>query len=171
MTTDDEELVRRIKGLRHHGQIVKNEHTELGYNYRLQAIQAAVLGVKLTYLDGWNEKRRALAERYHEGLKNTGYWMAAENKDCKPVYHLFALGCKDQQVVGKALADADIGWGRHYPVPIHLQPAFLHLSYSRGDFPVSEKLMSTSITLPMFPELELDKVDRVCEVLRTIDQT
>ncbi|MCK4538561.1 MAG: DegT/DnrJ/EryC1/StrS family aminotransferase [Candidatus Krumholzibacteria bacterium] len=171
VTTDDKELVRRMKGLRHHGQIVKNEHTELGYNYRLQAIQAAVLGVKLAYLDGWNEKRRALAERYHEGLKDTGYWMAAESKDCEPVYHLFALGCKDQQVVGKALADADIGWGRHYPVPIHLQPAFLHLGYSSGDFPVSEKLMTTSITLPMFPELALDKVDRVCEVLRTIDQT
>ncbi|HSG28775.1 MAG TPA: DegT/DnrJ/EryC1/StrS family aminotransferase, partial [Candidatus Krumholzibacterium sp.] len=171
VTTDDEECVRRMKGLRHHGQIVKNEHTELGYNYRLHSIQAAVLDVKLRYLDGWNEKRRMLAKRYHEGLKDTGYWTAAEHRDCVPVYHLFALGCKDKQAVGKALADAEIGWGQHYPVPIHLQPAFRHLGYSEGDFPVSEHLMGTSITIPMFPELEPDNVDRVCEVLRNIKQT
>ncbi|MBN2071280.1 MAG: DegT/DnrJ/EryC1/StrS family aminotransferase [Candidatus Krumholzibacteriota bacterium] len=166
VTTDDEEVLKRIKGLRHHGQIVKNEHSELGHNYRLHSLQAAVLGVKLKYLDGWNEKRRSLAERYHRNLEGTGFWMASEHKECKPVYHLFALGCAEKEAVGKALTDAGIGWGQHYPVPIHLQPAFRHLGLSEGDFPVSEKLMRTSITLPMYPELEPGKVDQVCDVLK-----
>ncbi len=165
VTTDDEELVKRIKGLRHHGQIVKNEHSEIGYNYRLHSIQAAVLGVKLKYLDGWNEKRRILAKRYQQHLEGTGYWMASEHKDCEPVYHLFAIGTAQKEAVGKALSDAGIGWGQHYPVPIHLQPAFRHLGLSEGDFPVSERLMATGITLPMYPELEPEKVDQVCEVL------
>lgn len=168
VTTDDEELDRRIKGLRHHGQIVKNEHSEIGYNYRLHAIQAAVLGVKLNYLDEWNEKRRTLARRYRENLAGTGYWMAEESDGCTPVYHIFALGCNDREAVGKALSDAGIGWGQHYPVPIHLQPAFRHLGYDEGDFPVAEKLMSTSISLPMFPELDPENVDRVCEVLKAV---
>jgi dTDP-4-amino-4,6-dideoxygalactose transaminase len=171
VTTSDEDIVTTIKGLRHHGQIVKNEHSVLGYNYRLHAIQAAVLGVKLNHLDGWNEKRRALAARYHEGLKGTGYWMADESPDCESVYHLFPIGCKDKEAVGKALGEAGIGWGQHYPIPVHLQPAFSHLGYSEGDFPVAEKLMRTSLTLPMFPELKPEQVDEVCEVLKSIEST
>ncbi len=171
VTTDDEELATRIKGLRHHGQIIKNEHSEIGYNFRLHSLQAAVLGTKLKYLDGWNDKRRALAKRYHEGLKGTGYWMAKEHEHCRSVYHLFALGCKDKNVVVKALDSARIGWGQHYPVPIHLQPAFSHLGRREGDFPVSERLMRSGITLPMYPELEPEKVDYVCEVLRAAEQT
>ncbi|MBN2185748.1 MAG: DegT/DnrJ/EryC1/StrS family aminotransferase [Candidatus Krumholzibacteriota bacterium] len=165
VTTDDEELLKRMKGLRHHGQITKNVHSEIGHNYRLHSIQAAVLGVKLKYLDEWNEKRRTLAKRYQQNLEGTGYWLASEHKDCKPVYHLFAIGSAEKEAVGKALSDAGIGWGQHYPVPIHLQPAFKHLGLSEGDFPVSERLMRTGITLPMFPELELEKVDHVCKVL------
>ncbi len=165
VTTNDEELQKRIKGIRHHGQIIKNEHSEIGYNFRLHALQAAVLSVKLKYLDEWNEKRRVLARRYQKNLEGTGYWMAREHQDCKSVYHLFALGCKNREAVGRALSDAEIGWGRHYPVPVHLQPAFRYLGYSEGDFPVSEKLMRTSITLPIFPEMDPEIVDRVCEVL------
>jgi dTDP-4-amino-4,6-dideoxygalactose transaminase len=168
VTTSDEKVIATIKGLRHHGQIVKNEHSVIGYNYRLHAMQAAVLGVKLRYLDGWNGKRRKLAARYHANLNGSGFWMAAEQPDCEAVYHLFPIGCKDKEAVGKALSEAGIGWGQHYPIPVHLQPAFSYLGYSEGDFPIAEKLMRTSLTLPMFPELKEEQVDEVCDVLRSI---
>lgn len=168
VTTSDPEIDSRLKGLRHHGQIKKNEHSIIGYNYRLHAIQAAVLGVKLRYLDGWNESRRNLARRYRENLQGTGYWMAAEHPDCQPVYHLFPVGCPDKEETGRALKEAGIGWGEHYPVPVHLQPAFSYLGYREGDFPISEELMRTSLTLPMYPEMRIDQVDEVCEVLKSI---
>jgi len=168
VTTSDEKVMATIKGLRHHGQIVKNEHSVLGYNYRLHSLQAAILNVKLKHLDGWNDMRRKLAARYHENLEGTGYWMADEHPDCEPVYHLFPIGCADKEAVGKALSEAGIGWGQHYPIPVHLQPAFLYLGYSEGDFPVAEKLMRTSLTLPMFPELDEKQVDAVCDVLKGV---
>ncbi len=171
VTTSDEDVAAMIKGLRHHGQVVKNEHSVPGYNYRLHAIQAAVLGVKLGHLDEWNARRRSLAERYHEALEGTGYWMAAVHPDCEPVYHLFPIGCKNKEETAKALSEAGIGWGQHYPIPVHLQPAFSYLGYSEGDFPVAEKLMRTSLTLPMFPELKPEQVDEVCEVLRSVPST
>ncbi len=171
VTTSDEKVVATIKGLRHHGQIIKNEHSVLGYNYRLHSMQAAVLGVKLNHLDDWNEKRRELAARYQANLEGSGFWMAAMHPDCEPVYHLFPIGRIDKEAVGKALSEAGIGWGQHYPIPVHLQPAFSYLGYSEGDFPVAEKLMRTSLTLPMFPELKLEQVDEVCEVLKSIPFT
>ncbi len=168
VTTSDTKVVAMIKGLRHHGQIVKNEHSVPGYNYRLHSMQAAVLGVKLKHLDDWNEKRRQLAARYKANLEGSGFWMAATHTDCEPVYHLFPIGCSDREAVGKALSEAGIGWGQHYPIPVHLQPAFSYLGYSEGDFPVAEKLMRTSLTLPMFPELKKEQVDEVCEVIKSI---
>jgi dTDP-4-amino-4,6-dideoxygalactose transaminase len=168
ITTDDDDVAAKIRGLRHHGQIVKNEHSILGYNYRLHSLQAAVLGVKLKYLDGWNERRRALAQRYQSNLEGSGFWTAARHPDCEPVYHLFPIARTDIQTVGKALKEAGIGWGQHYPVPVHLQPAFAYLGYSEGDCPVAERLMNTSLTLPMFPELIEEQVDEVCRVLTGI---
>lgn len=168
VTTGDERVAATIRGLRHHGQIVKNEHSVIGYNYRLHSLQAAVLHVKLGHLDGWNERRRSLADRYHENLEGSGFWMAARHPDCEPVYHLFPIARADIQTVGKALKDAGIGWGQHYPIPVHLQPAFSYLGYSEGDCPVAERLMNTSLTLPMFPELTGEQVDEVCRVLQSI---
>ncbi len=168
VTSDNEKYIDIIKGLRHHGQIKKNEHTVIGYNYRLQAIQAAVLEVKLQYLDEMNSSRRNLADRYRTNLEGTGYWIPAEAESCEAVYHLFPVGCTDKEKVTGVLDREGIGWGEHYPVPVHLQPAFSHLEYGEGSFPVSEELMEISITLPMFPELEAGQVDRVCDVLKGI---
>ncbi|MBN1164773.1 MAG: DegT/DnrJ/EryC1/StrS family aminotransferase [Candidatus Krumholzibacteriota bacterium] len=169
ITSNDGNLIQLVKGIRHHGQVIKNEHSEMGYNHRLHSLQAAILEVKLKHLDQWNKLRRKLAARYRENLRGTNYWTAAEHPECEPVYHLFALGCKDKEAVTRALSDAGIGFGRHYPIPVHLQPSFSYLSYREGDFPVAERLMKESITLPMYPEMELDKVDRVCQVLKEVD--
>lgn len=168
ITSDDEGFIARIKGLRHHGQLSKNEHSLPGYNYRLQAIQAAVLNVKLRYLDEANSKRRDLANRYKSNLENLPFWTQSEPKDCKAVYHLFSLACSNKQEVTEALDKANIGWGEHYPAPVHLQPVFANLAYGEGSFPVAEKLMRTSLTLPMFPELKLQEVDIVCKVLESV---
>lgn len=171
VTSDDEEIIGRVKALRHHAQFSKNIHSEIGYNNRLHSMQAAVLRVKLRYLDEWNDKRRALAGRYARNLEGTGYVLPVERPDRRHVYHLFTVWCADKEAVGKALTDAGIGWGEHYPTPVHLQPAFSHLGAKNGRYPVAERLMKGLISLPMFPELGEEAVDRVCEVLRSVDTT
>ncbi len=168
VTTNDGELFERIKALRHHAQFEKNVHAEIGYNYRLDSIQAAVLRVKLRYLDEWNNKRRAVAERYLDDLKGADYRLPVEKPENRHVYHLFTIGCTDKEAVQRALSDAEIGWGEHYPIPIHLQPAFSYLGMKEGSFPVAERLMKGLISLPMFPELKMEEVDRVCDVLRNV---
>ena len=168
VTSSDEELVKRVKGLRHHAQYEKNIHAEIGYNYRLEALQAAILRVKLKYLDESNDMRRAAAGRYLENLEGTTYRLPVERDERRHVYHLFILGCPDKVAVGKAHTDAEIGWGEHYPIPVHLQPAFYSLGYGKGSFPVAEKHMGEIVSLPMYPELSMEDVDRVCEVLKSV---
>lgn len=166
VTTSDEELVKRVKGLRHHAQFEKNMHREIGYNYRLEALQAAILRVKLKYLEENNDLRRAAAGRYIENLKGTAYRLPVEREGRRHVYHLFTLGCPDRAAVEGALTKAGIGWGEHYPIPVHLQPAFDPLGYERGSFPIAEEHMSEIVSLPMYPELSMEDVDRVCDVLK-----
>jgi len=171
ITTGDPKVLERAKALRHHAQFTRNVHQELGFNYRLDSLQAAILRVKLGRLDEWNEKRRAAAKRYIDNLKGTRFWLPVEVAGCRHVYHLFPIGCPDKKAVTKALTDANIGWGEHYPIPAHLQPAFSHLGKAEGSYPVAEKLMRESVSLPMFPGLESQDVDRVSEVLREVDRS
>ena len=166
ITTNDEAIVRKARALRHHAQYERNVHRELGYNYRLDSLQAAILRVKMKYLDEANEKRRALAGRYRRNLEGTRYWIPIEGDGCRHVYHLFPIGSPRKASVCEALTKANIGWGEHYPFPVHLQPAFSSLGKGSGSYPVAEKLMRELISLPMFPELKQEDVDRVCEVLR-----
>jgi dTDP-4-amino-4,6-dideoxygalactose transaminase len=166
LTTSDEEFLRRARALRHHAQYEKNIHEEIGYNYRLHAIQAAVLRVKLRYLDESNEGRRRAAKRYIENLEGTGYRLPVERSDRKHIYHLFTVGCADKKGVERALSEAGIGWGEHYPIPVHLQPAFSDLGLGKGSFPVAEKHMNEIVSLPMYPELIAEDIDRVCGVLK-----
>lgn len=168
VTTSDAELLERVKALRHHAQYEKNVHAEIGYNYRLHAIQAAVLRVKLKYLDEANEGRRRAAQRYFTSLDGSGYRLPVERDDRKHVFHLFTVGCAEKSAVEEALTDAGIGWGEHYPIPVHLQPAFSELGLKRGSFPVAEKHMDEIVSLPMYPELTDEAVDRVCAVLKGI---
>ncbi len=168
ITSGDEDFIARIKGFRHHGQLTKNMHSILGYNYRLHAIQAVILGVKLKYLDEANSKRRNLAERYRKNLEGLPIWIQSEQEGCMAVYHLFPVAYPNKPELTEALDRANISWGEHYPVPVHFQPVFSELGYGRDSFPIAEKLMETSITLPMFPELKLQQVDDVCKVLSDV---
>ena len=170
LTTGDPKVLERAKALRHHAQFKRNVHQELGFNYRLDSLQAAILRVKLRYLDEWNEKRRAAAKRYLDNLKGTRFWLPVETPGCLHVYHLFPIACPNKKAVTKALTDANIGWGEHYPIPVHLQPAFAHLGKTEGSYPVAERLMREGVSLPMFPDIEPQDVDRVCEVLKGVER-
>ncbi len=165
VTTNDADLARKIRALRHHGQYEKNVYSELGFNYRLDSIQAAVLSVKLPYLDQWNERRRDIADHYKSGLEGTEYQLQAAVPESAPAYHILAVRHPKRELVQETLSEMGIGWGNHISAPIHLQPGYRFLGYDRGSLPISELLASELISLPIYPELTASQVDFVIEAL------
>jgi dTDP-4-amino-4,6-dideoxygalactose transaminase len=162
VTTDDLVLSARIRRLRDHGRITKYEHDEVGFNYRMDSIQGAVLNYKLGFLDGWNEKRRLWATRYREHLASLPLRLPADIANTEPVYHLFVVRCARRDALGKFLGARDIQTGIHYPIPLHLQPAFRSLGYKWGDFPIAEKIGDEVLSLPIFPEMTEQQFEHVC---------
>ena len=166
VTTDDERVASRIRRLREHGQDEKYYHVELGTNSRLDAIQAGFLGVKLAHLDGWNEERRRAAARYDARLSGaSGVVTPTLAPWAEHVYHLYAVRIRDRDGARAHLLEMGIATGIHYPVPIHLQKAVADLGYSEGSFPVAEKLAREVLSLPIFPGITDDEVDRVSDGL------
>jgi dTDP-4-amino-4,6-dideoxygalactose transaminase len=163
VTTNDEELACHIRMLRDHGQEQKYFHRVEGYNGRLDALQAGFLGVKLAYLNQWNQQRRAAAQSY------SNYFASAVDRvrvirelpNASSVYHLYVICVSERDRLRKHLASLDIGTGIHYPMPLHLQEAYKRLGYQCGDFPVTERLASTIVSLPMFPQLQAEQQQRV----------
>ncbi len=163
ITTDDQALAARMKMIRDHGQAKKYYHDIEGYNGRLDSIQAGWLSVKLRHLAKWNESRRALAHRYHELLSEVkdGIVLPVEASWTKGVYHLYVVRVHDREALQTALAEAGIGTGIHYPIPLHLQKAYAELNYKKGDFPVTECVAAEIVSLPMFPQLSSKQQDLV----------
>ncbi|MGB7437313.1 MAG: DegT/DnrJ/EryC1/StrS family aminotransferase [Candidatus Acidiferrum sp.] len=155
ITTNDEALAHKMAMIRDHGQAKKYYHDMEGYNGRLDAIQAGWLSVKLRHLAKWNESRRSLAHRYHELLEEAGGAIVVplEASWTKGVYHLYVIRVQDREALQVCLAEAGIGSGIHYPIPLHLQKAYRHLGYKKGDFAVTERVAAEIVSLPMFPEL------------------
>jgi dTDP-4-amino-4,6-dideoxygalactose transaminase len=155
VTTNDEPMAQRMRMIRDHGQARKYYHDVEGYNGRLDSLQAGFLSVKLPHLARWNEARRAVAHRYHELLAeaNDAVVIPREAEWTKGVYHLYVVRVQDREAVQKHLADAGIGTGIHYPIPLHLQKAYQHLGYKIGDFPITERVAAEIVSLPMFPQL------------------
>lgn len=154
ITTNNSELVEKIKLLRDCGRTEKYIHRTIGYNKRLDTLQAAILRVKLKKLDRWNQARRKNAEIYNELQKDIEEVNLFKIKDfAEPVYHMYVIRAKKRDELRKYLAEKGIATGIHYPLPLHLQPAFEFLGYKKGDFPVAEKLANEVLSLPMFPEL------------------
>jgi dTDP-4-amino-4,6-dideoxygalactose transaminase len=152
-----------------HGSPEKHRHVAEGWNYRLDAIQAAVLGVKLKHLEEWTESRRTRAARYNaafEGAGNVSPVVALPDR--RHVYHLYVVRVKDRDSLGKALGERGIGWGIHYKGPLHLQPAYEYLGYRRGDFPVGERCADEIISLPMFAELTDEMVDEAAAAVKEL---
>ncbi len=154
-TTSDPAIAHQMRMLRDHGQARKYYHDMIGYNGRLDSIQAGFLDVKLKHLSRWTELRRAAAARYNALLKSVpGVVAPFEPPGSKPVYHLYVVRVSNRDQVQSQLTKAGIGTGIHYPVPIHLQDAYRDLGYQKGDLPVTEKLASEVLSLPMFPNLK-----------------
>ncbi len=184
VTTNNEELTKLIKMYREHGQSEKYHHEVLGHNYRMDGIQGAVLGVKMKYLNEWTEKRRAVALRYKKLLADVEQIvLPKEMPFAKHVYHLFVIKVKQgdrrqdsglrtsdpghsRDALMRYLNENGIATGMHYPVPLHLQNCFKYLGYKKGDFPVSEELAETGLSLPMFPEMTEEQTEYVCDKIK-----
>ena len=165
VTTRDAELADRIRALREHGQLAKDVHELPGFTSRLDATQAAVLFIKLHHLTEWNEQRRTVAGIYQNRLAPSGVQLPVEAPGRRHVFHLYPIRVSDRDTVRTELRERGIGTGAHYPVPVHLQPGYRRLGYPEGSFPEAESWAAEVVTLPMFPELTIDEIDRVAEVL------
>lgn len=166
IVSNEQNLAATIKKLRDHGSIKKYEHEIIGHNFRLDTLQAAVLNVKLKYLDQWNASRRAAAAYYSQQLCSvSGLEIPAEQSGRESVYHLYVVRVKDRSRVQKDLLEAQIQTGIHYPKPIHLQAAYSFLKLAPGTFPISEQLAAEALSLPIYPELTLSQQDYVVEKL------
>ncbi len=162
ITTDDLALSDRVRRLRDHGHLSKYEHQEVGFNYRMDAIQGAVLNYKLGFLDAWNQKRRFWAAHYRERLASLPLLFPSSISNTEPVHHLFPLRCERRDALAEFLRGRAIQTGIHYPIPLHLQPAFKVLGYQKGDFPIAEKIADEVLSLPLFPEMTEQQFDHVC---------
>jgi dTDP-4-amino-4,6-dideoxygalactose transaminase len=158
VTTDDEDVAATVRMLRDHGRTTKYEHLVVGYAHRLDTLQAAVLVVKLTTLDADNERRRSLAASYTRGLAGVGDLRPPpETPGRRSVFHLYVVRTAHRDALLAHLHAAGIGAGAHYPVPLHLQPAYASLGYRRGDLPVTEAWADECLSLPLYPELTEDQ--------------
>ncbi len=167
VVTQDREIAARIRMLRDHGQQEKYIHQVEGYNGRLDAIQAIVLSAKLRKLADWNRARRANAQRYDELLsKIPGVAPVEEAPYSRSVYHLYVILVDRRDELQRFLAEKGIATGLHYPMPLHLQQAYAHLGYKKGDFPVAEKAADRLLSLPMFPELTEEQAEYVVQSIQ-----
>ena len=170
VVTDSPEYTRTLRMLRDWGAEKKYEHVLKGYNYRMEGIQGAVLRVKLRHLDDWTESRREAAARYDELLVDSGVETPPPASDARHVYHIYAVRTASRQAWQDALKEQGIQTGVHYPVPVHLQPAFADLGYRAGQFPASERAAKEVLSLPMFPELTTAQCEAVCGAVRRLAQ-
>ncbi|OGP18933.1 MAG: erythromycin biosynthesis sensory transduction protein eryC1 [Deltaproteobacteria bacterium GWA2_55_10] len=166
VTTGSKDIAGRIKMLRDHGQSRKYHHEIEGFNSRLDSIQAAFLDVKLKRLSGWNEMRRACAWTYGELLSGSNDVIVPEEREnAKHVYHLYIIRVKDRDGLQKRLGEEGIATGLHYPLPLHLQNAYKGLGYKMGDLPVTERVSSVILSLPMYPGLSCLQQQRVADII------
>ncbi len=167
VVTNDEEIATKVRMLRNHGRFKKYEHQFEGFNSRLDAIQAAILRVKLKYLDDWNRSRRKNAEFYNRSLKDVdGVVEPKVLEGMLPVYHLYVVQIERRDDLQTKLQEVGISTGIHYPIPLHLQPAYSYLGKGKGDFPVAEDTAKGILSLPMFPELTKQQQEYIVEKMK-----
>lgn len=165
ITTNNESYYKHLQSLRSHGSVVRYYHDEVGYNYRMGGLEGASLSVKLKYLQGWNDRRRAIAKRYQAEMKNPLVKLQSQPEWADSIYHLFVVTVEDKDRFVKHLDENGIAAAFHYPVPCHLQKAYAHLGYKQGDCPNSEYLASHCVSLPMFAELTDAEVAKVIDAV------
>ncbi len=169
VVTDDEQVHKKLLMLRDYGRKSRYEHIILGYNSRLDTVQAAILRIKLRQLDRWNALRQQNAKIYTDRLKEIkGVIVPYEANYGQHVYHIYAVRIKDRDRIVKELAKEDIGVLVHYPIPLHLQEVYKALGYKIGDFPVAEKVCAEVLSLPMYPHIQENQIEFVVETLKKI---
>jgi len=168
ITTNDDHLAQYCRAARSHGELRRYFHDFIGYNYRMEGFQGAVLRVKLRHLDDWSSRRKAIAQRYHEKLSGLALTLPQDDPRDECAYHLFVIYIENRDSVQVELKNAGISTAVHYPLPLHLQKALGYLGYKPGDFPHTERACERVLALPLFPELIEEQVDYVCDSLRGI---
>lgn len=167
LTLADQEMAQRVSSLANHGRSLRYKYQFEGFNYRLDALQAAVLHVKLNYLDDWNAKRRQVAARYNELLAGVEeISLPKVSPDVEPVYHLYVIQSPRRDRITEYLREHGVMAQQHYPIPLHLQPAYEHLGMKPGSLPVTETLAERCLSLPIFPEMSVQQIRTVVETLK-----
>ena len=170
LLTNNPAFEKRARALREHGSTVRYYHDEVGYNYRMEGIQGAVLGVKLKHLPRWTAGRRRVAQEYHALLKDTPLQLPIEADYAESAWHLYVVRHPRRDELKKHLEKHGIGCALHYPLPLHLQKCYASLGHRAGDFPVAEKAARECLSLPIFPELTGAQIARVASVIRDFFQ-
>jgi dTDP-4-amino-4,6-dideoxygalactose transaminase len=166
VTTNNADLAKQIRLWRDHGSSKRYEHIFPGFNMRMEGIQGGILSVKLKHLDRWNDQRREAAVAYDKALSDTGIEIPAEMDYGRHVYHLYVIQSDNRDALRQQLTEVGIESGLHYPTPLHLQQAYRFLGYEHGDFPVTERIKSRILSLPMYPGIHPEAVERVVSTLR-----
>lgn len=169
VTTNDEEVVRKIKALRNCGQVAKYQHEFAPYNHRMDTVHAAILRVKLRELDEWNKMRRQVATWYDELLADTSYETPKVADNIKPVWHLYVIRTHDRDGLRQFLGDRQIGSSIHYPDALHQVSYYEHLPYNEGDFPVAERQVKEILSLPMYPHMTREHVEEVVAAMKEFE--
>jgi dTDP-4-amino-4,6-dideoxygalactose transaminase len=165
VVTNDDALAARYRSLRDHAQPQRYHHTEVGFNYRMDALQGAVLGIKLRHLPAWTDRRRELAAYYLDQLADLPIDLPVVAPGRDPVWHLFVVRHPERDRLRADLERQNVQTGLHYPVPVHLQPAYRHLGHTVGAFPVAERFARECLSLPLYPEMTPQHQDAVIEAL------
>ena len=166
VTTNDKELAEKIKALRNYGSEKHYYNKYMGFNSRLDEMQAAILRVKLRYLEEFNEERKIIAQLYLNSLQDANLILPYVPEWSEPVWHQFVIRSKKRDELQEYLKSKGIGTLIHYPLPIHLQDAYKHLGYKKGDFPLAEKMANEVLSLPMWAGLKKEEVEIICNILR-----
>lgn len=173
VVTNDPQIARTIRVLRNQGQHEKNHHVLVGHNHRLDTVQAAVLSAKLPYLDEWNAARRRHARHYNEALARPpgASVVRPPDTDSRAVYHLYVIRSTERDELRSYLREQGVATGIHYPIPIHLQPAYRALGYGEGSLPVTEAYAQQILSLPMYPELKEEAIEYVADVIHRFEHS
>ena len=163
--TTDVAMAKTMRLLRSWGEEQRYEHKLRGFNYRMDGVQGAILRIKLRYLEAWTEARRARAADYAAAFAGSGVVIPTEVDGCRHVYHVYAVRLRNRDAIRVQLQARGIHTGVHYPIPIHLQPAYRDLGYRAGDFPVAERVAADVLSLPMFPEMSAAQVAEVADAV------
>jgi dTDP-4-amino-4,6-dideoxygalactose transaminase len=165
VVTNQAEIAEQVRLLRNHGRRAKYLHEQIGFGERLDALQAAILGAKLSHLGKWIEERNRLAARYTSRLADLELVLPQVSEQARHAWHLYVVRTPRRDEMLEHLHQQGIGAGVHYPIPLHLQPAYAELGYGRGDLPVTELVADTCLSLPLYPEMTEEQQDRVIQCI------